>query len=240
MLIHSVQTSLYMFATYLYLDTKCKDCRTQSHVCFAKSCRWRGTVLTLPSTCPRGSDTHTAWGWSVCWLWSTCGGRKLLAVHSILCGRASFSPVSSERDPVHAPLGHWCKPRQRKFWGQLLQSTLLLPMGTLWETPTQKVQGQVGYGMGNLLAKGVFAVPALLNCLWQGSFASSLDVLSEWSLWLLPISDTSGNRGHLCAQGHCQVKSFGKGWGVHSFTVKWLLKVNLIILLAVPLNSVQN
>lgn len=83
------------------------------------------------------------------------------------------------------------------------------------------MQGQFVYGMENLLAKVVFAVPALLNYLWQVSlFASSLYVLSEWSPWLLPISVSSWEQMTPLLLQRPPV-SFGKGRAAHS-----LLKVN--------------
>lgn len=114
-----------------------------------------------------------------------CGDRKpYSAFHSVREG--IFQSSFLRKGPCSCALGPlWCKAKQGEWWGQLLKRSW-----SKWECPgrhTQKMQGEFAYGMENLLTRVVFAVPALLNYLWQGSLlASSLYALSQWSLCLLP------------------------------------------------------
>lgn len=207
MLIHSVQTSLYVFAACLYLNMKCADCRLKP--CLpCQVVQREGRVLPLPSTWPRGSDTHPAQAG----LGSTWGQEASCSAFHVV-----WEGISQREGPARVPLATDANQGKGSF-GENCCRAPPAPNGNTVGDPPPKVQGQFGYGMENLLAKA--AVPALLSCLWPGSFASSLGVPSEWSPWLLPTSLTSGNREHLCAQGHCQVKSFGKGSGVHSLLCK--------------------
>lgn len=149
--------------------------------------------LTLPSTCPRGSDIRTVWAWSVCWLRSASdevAGSLLQCIP--YCLRGHISIQSPQKDILF--MCPWATDQTKA--GEVVGTTVIEhpadSNGNARETHAQKMQGQFMYGMKNLLAKMEFAVPALLNYLWQVSlFASSLCVLSEWSPWVLPISVTS-------------------------------------------------
>lgn len=142
--------------------------------------------LTLHSTCPRGSDITL---WLVCLLTlesTRCGSGQLLAVNSILSGRASSSPISSERDCVHMLSGHSdANQSTGKWWGQLLQSTLLIWTGMLWETHSKDARAISVWDWKFPSQSGVCCISSA-----ELPLASLLYVLLEWSPWLLPVSVT--------------------------------------------------
>lgn len=209
MLIHSVQTSLYVFAASFTWTWSVQTADPKA-------------VSTLPGGAEGGKGSTPAQHLAQRIWHPPCSGLDLgargVAGSFLQCIPWCVGGHLSERGTCSCALGPLMQTKAKEVLGRIAAEHPPAPSGNTVGDPPPKVQGQFGYGMENLLAKA--AVPALLSCLWPGSFASSLGVLSEWSPWLLPTSLTSGNREHLCAQGHCQVKSFGKGSGVHSLLCK--------------------
>lgn len=94
MLIHSVQTSLYVFAACLYLNMKCADCRLKP--CLpCQEVQREGRVLPLPSTWPRGSDTHPAQAG----LGSTWGQEASCSAFHVV-----WEGISQREGPARVPL----------------------------------------------------------------------------------------------------------------------------------------
>lgn len=168
---------------------------------------------------------HPHCGWSVCWLWSRPGvvaGSFLQWIPYYLGGHlpVQFPQKGTVFTCSRATL------MQSKAQGSDGDNCCKAPSWSERECSgrhTQKMQGQFLYGTENFLAKVVFVVSALLNCLWQVSFMFSWNgphgcCLSQWHCGNRGLFCCS--RGHPCAQMHCQVKSFGKGWGVHSLHCK--------------------
>lgn len=221
------------------LGIKCKDSKTLKPCLFFQVMQMKGNGSNTAQHLSQRVWRPHCLG-LVC-LWAVesirCGGWKLLAVHSTLPGRASWGIQFPQKGTLS--LCPWATEanHSKGIDGDTCYRAAPDPGGNaLGDTHSEDERAE------NLPAKVVFAVAALLTHLWRVSLlASSLSVLWEWSPWLLPLSH-HGNRGLLCCSRapcvhRCIVEggALGKDEVFIPYTVKWLLKVNHIVLLAMPL-----